>query len=236
MDYLDNLNDKQREAAVHTEGPLLILAGAGSGKTSTMTRRIAYLVREKGVSPYNILAVTFTNKAAGEMKERVEELIGLVSGMWITTFHSACLRMLRRYGELLGYEKGFNVYDPTDQKVIVKAIVKDMELDEKKFTPNYCLNVISGCKEKAKSPDTYRYEQQNNPIRRVKNTFWAPAVILPNIAQSKTGSDASANRNSRNAYRLTSLVCINPCTNKKQKMGNAIRPTSLIPKNKKQFP
>ncbi len=166
MDYLDNLNDKQREAAIHTEGPLLILAGAGSGKTSTMTHRIAYLIKEKGVSPYNILAVTFTNKAAGEMRERVEELIGSASGMWITTFHAACLRILRRHAELLGYEKGFNVYDPTDQKVIVKKIVKDMELDEKKFTPNYCLSVISDCKEKNKSPDTYRHEQENNPIRK----------------------------------------------------------------------
>jgi DNA helicase-2/ATP-dependent DNA helicase PcrA len=172
MDYLNNLNDKQREAAVHTEGPLLILAGAGSGKTSTMTHRIAYLINEKGVSPYNILAVTFTNKAAAEMKERVEDLIGAVSGMWIMTFHSACLRILRKYPELLGYEKGFNVYDPTDQKVIVKSIIKDMELDEKKFTPNYCLNVISKCKEKAKSPDTYRHEQENNPLRQALSDIY----------------------------------------------------------------
>ena len=166
MDYLNNLNEKQREAAVHTDGPLLILAGAGSGKTSTMTHRIAYLIKEKGVSPYNILAVTFTNKAAGEMRDRVEELIGPVSGMWITTFHSACLRILRSHAEVLNYEKGFNVYDPTDQKVIVKSIIKDMQLDDKKFTPNYCLNVISDCKEKAKSPDTYRYEQEGNPLRK----------------------------------------------------------------------
>ena len=166
MDYLNNLNDKQREAAVHTDGPLLILAGAGSGKTSTMTRRIAYLIQEKGVSPYNILAVTFTNKAAAEMKDRVADLIGPVSGMWITTFHSACLRILRRHAELLGYEKQFAVYDPTDQKVIVKNIVKVKQMDEKKFTPNYVLSVISNCKEKNKSPSAYLAGQENNPIRQ----------------------------------------------------------------------
>ena len=99
MDYLDKLNREQREAATHTEGPLLILAGAGSGKTSTMTHRIAYMIREKGISPYNILAVTFTNKAAGEMRERVEELIGEGISMWILTFHSACLRILRANAE-----------------------------------------------------------------------------------------------------------------------------------------
>lgn len=166
MDYLNNLNDKQREAAIHTEGPLLILAGAGSGKTSTMTHRIAYLIKEKGVSPYNILAVTFTNKAAGEMKERVFDLIGPAQGMWITTFHSACLRILRRHAELLNYDKQFAVYDPTDQKVIVRAIVKEMNLDDKKFTPNYVLSVISDCKEKNKSPGAYLGEHESNPIRK----------------------------------------------------------------------
>ena len=107
MKYLENLNDKQREAAMYTDGALLILAGAGSGKTSTMTRRIAYLVDEKGVSPYNILAVTFTNKAAREMEERVEEILGSNSRMWIMTFHAACLRMLRMDGDRLGYTNSF---------------------------------------------------------------------------------------------------------------------------------
>ena len=106
-EYLDGLNDKQREAVLHGEGPLLILAGAGSGKTSTMTRRIAYLIKEKGVAPYSILAVTFTNKAAGEMRERIENLMGEQLRSWILTFHSTCLRLLRRYGELLGYTSSF---------------------------------------------------------------------------------------------------------------------------------
>ena len=107
MDYLKKLNEEQREAAMCTEGPLLILAGAGSGKTSTMTHRIAYMIEEKGISPYNILAVTFTNKASKEMRDRVEALIGSGINMWIMTFHSACLRILRSNAEILGYGRDF---------------------------------------------------------------------------------------------------------------------------------
>ena len=152
MKYLENLNDKQREAAMYTEGALLILAGAGSGKTSTMTRRIAYLVDEKGVSPYNILSVTFTNKAAREMEERVEEILGSNSRMWIMTFHAACLRMLRMDGDRLGYTNSFAVYDPVDQKSIVKNLLKEYEIDEKKFTPNSILSNISKAKEQEIGP------------------------------------------------------------------------------------
>lgn len=152
MKYLENLNDKQREAAMYTEGALLILAGAGSGKTSTMTRRIAYLVDEKGVSPYNILAVTFTNKAAREMEERVEEILGSNSRMWIMTFHAACLGMLRMDGDRLGYTNSFAVYDPVDQKSIVKNLLKEYEIDEKKFTPNSILSNISKAKEQEIGP------------------------------------------------------------------------------------
>ena len=113
MHYLENLNDKQREAAMHTEGSLLILAGAGSGKTSTMTKRIAYMIEEKGISPYEILAVTFTNKAAKEMRDRVEALIGSGVNMWILTFHSACLRILRKNAEYIGYGNDFTIYNTT---------------------------------------------------------------------------------------------------------------------------
>lgn len=155
MDYLDKLNPQQREAAVHKDGPLLILAGAGSGKTSTMTHRIAYLIKEEGVAPYNILAVTFTNKAAGEMRERVEELIGQGINMWILTFHSACLRILRKHAELLGYNRDFIVYDPTDQKVVIKNCIKEQNVDEKKYPPAYILSIISDCKEKGVSPTRY---------------------------------------------------------------------------------
>lgn len=156
MEYMNNLNDKQREAALCTEGPLLILAGAGSGKTSTMTRRIAYLMREKGVLAGEIFAVTFTNKAAREMRERVESLVGSVRGMWILTFHSACLRILRNEAEHIGYNKDFTVYDPTDQKTVVKRCIKERNIDDKRFTGAYVLTVISKCKEKDLSPDQYR--------------------------------------------------------------------------------
>lgn len=155
MNYLDKLNDEQREAAMCTEGPLLILAGAGSGKTSTMTHRIAYMIREKGIDPYNILAVTFTNKAAGEMRERVEALVGEGLNMWILTFHSACLRMLRSHAEVLGYGRDFAVYDPTDQKTLVKNIIKELGIDGKRYTPAYFLGVISKCKEQKIAPEDY---------------------------------------------------------------------------------
>ena len=154
-DYLDRLNDKQREAAMHTEGPLLILAGAGSGKTSTMTCRIAYLIRELGVHPYNILAVTFTNKAAKEMRDRVAALIGEGVDMWLLTFHSACLRILRYHAESIGYGRDFAVYDPTDQKAVVKNICKELNIDTKKFAPSYFLGIISKCKEARVKPGDF---------------------------------------------------------------------------------
>lgn len=155
MDYLNKLNPQQREAAIHKEGPLLILAGAGSGKTSTMTHRIAYLIKEEGVSPYNILAVTFTNKAANEMRERVESLIGNGIGMWILTFHSMCLRILRKHAELIGYTNDFVVYDPTDQKVVMKNCLKELNVDDKKYGAPYVLSIISDCKEKNISPTKF---------------------------------------------------------------------------------
>ena len=155
MDYLDKLNPQQKEAVIHKEGPMLILAGAGSGKTSTMTHRIAYLIKEEGVSPYNILAVTFTNKAAKEMRDRVEELIGEGINMWILTFHSACLRILRRHAECIGYNNDFVVYDPTDQKVVMKNCMKERNVDEKKYNPAYVLSIISDCKEKGISPSDF---------------------------------------------------------------------------------
>ncbi|MEG1583800.1 MAG: UvrD-helicase domain-containing protein, partial [Anaerovorax sp.] len=137
-------------------------AGAGSGKTSTMTHRIAYLVKEEGIAPYNILAVTFTNKAAKEMRDRVESLIGGGLSMWMLTFHSACLRILRKHGDLLGYGNDFVVYDPTDQKVVAKACLKERNIEDKKFTPAYELSVIRDCKEKAISPEKFKQMQGND--------------------------------------------------------------------------
>ncbi|MBR3297334.1 MAG: UvrD-helicase domain-containing protein, partial [Firmicutes bacterium] len=156
QDYLKKLNKQQYEAATCTDGPLLILAGAGSGKTGTMTHRIAYMIKECGISPYNILAVTFTNKAATEMRERVEALVGAKPGMWIQTFHSACLRILRQEAEKIGFERNFAVYDPVDQKALAKSIVKELNLDEKQFAPTYVLSVISDCKEREMDAEDFR--------------------------------------------------------------------------------
>ncbi len=148
MKYLQNLNEKQQKAVLKTEGPLLILAGAGSGKTSTMTRRIAHLIEGCGVDPYNILAVTFTNKAANEMRERVEDVLdGRLNSLWIMTFHAACLRILRANAGILGYTSTFVVYDPADQKAVVKNILKEKGIEEKKFSIPSILSGISKAKE-----------------------------------------------------------------------------------------
>lgn len=158
---LDNLNERQKEAAMCTEGPLLILAGAGSGKTATMTHRIAYLI-EKGISPYKILAVTFTNKAAAEMRQRVERLTGVCPGMWILTFHSMGLRILRENYEAAGYEKNFVVYDTVDQKALLKNILKDLNVDPREYPVNYIGAIISKEKEADRSPQEYLEEEGEN--------------------------------------------------------------------------
>ena len=120
MSIHEQLNAPQREAVLYTDGPLLILAGAGSGKTRVLTHRIAYLIEEKGVNPWNILAITFTNKAAGEMRQRVDDLVGFGSeSIWVSTFHSACVRILRRYIDRLGYDSRFTIYDTVDQKTLL---------------------------------------------------------------------------------------------------------------------
>lgn len=157
MDYLDDLNPPQREAVLHSEGPLLILAGAGSGKTRVITFRIAYLIQEKGVDPANILAVTFTNKAADEMRGRVERLLGIpLSGLWISTFHSACVRILRRHADRLGYPKQFVIYDETDRQALLKACMKDTGIDDSRFQPRTFISRISSLKNNIIGPEDYR--------------------------------------------------------------------------------
>ena len=151
---LSRLNKEQQEAVKHTEGPLLILAGAGSGKTTMMTHRIAYML-EQGVSPYSILAVTFTNKAAGEMKVRIEALTGDTRGIWVMTFHAMCVRILRNHGDVLGFKNGFSIYDESDKKALLKRIVKELEIDEKIYPVSYLSSVISSCKESEEGPDDY---------------------------------------------------------------------------------
>ena len=145
---IDSLNDKQKEAVLKTEGPLLILAGAGSGKTRVITNRIAYMIRECGVNPRQILAITFTNKAAAEMRERQEKMLGMaLQGAWICTFHSCCVRILRMYGERIGYDSNFTIYDSDDQKTVIKSICKKFDIDTKKFKEKWFLSQISSAKD-----------------------------------------------------------------------------------------
>ena len=156
MELIKGLNDKQKEAVLHTEGPLLILAGAGSGKTRVLTHRIAYLVEEKGIFPGNILAITFTNKAANEMKERVDNLLdGNIDDIWMGTFHSVCVRILRRNIDKIGYDRNFSIYDRDDQITVVKECIKDLNLSKDMYKERSVLSVISSLKDKMTDPDTY---------------------------------------------------------------------------------
>ncbi|MCF2553883.1 DNA helicase PcrA [Faecalicatena contorta] len=159
MSIYDTLNDKQAEAVYHTEGPLLILAGAGSGKTRVLTHRVAYLIDKKGVNPWNILAITFTNKAAGEMRERVDQLVGFGSeSIWVSTFHSMCVRILRRHIGLLGYDTNFTIYDTDDQKTLMKDICKLLQIDTKILKERSLLGSISHAKNELISPEEFRME------------------------------------------------------------------------------
>ena len=156
MGLLDELNDKQYEAVVNTEGPCLVIAGAGSGKTKVLTHKIAYLIGDKDVKPWNILAITFTNKAANEMKERVEKLVGDVSkDMWIGTFHSICVKILRRQIERIGFDSSFVIFDASDQKTMVKKIIKEQDLDDKMFSERSVLTEISNAKNEMLTPAAY---------------------------------------------------------------------------------
>lgn len=156
MSIYDTLNDRQKEAVLCTEGPLLILAGAGSGKTRVLTHRIAYLIEECGVNPWNILAITFTNKAAGEMRERVDQIVEFGSdAVWVSTFHSTCVRILRRYIDYLGYDTNFTIYDADDQKTVMKSVIRSMDLDPKIYKEKTFLNVISHAKDELISPEEF---------------------------------------------------------------------------------
>lgn len=156
MSIYDTLNDMQKSAVFYTEGPLLLLAGAGSGKTRVLTHRIAYLIEEKGVNPWNIMAITFTNKAAGEMRERVDSLVGFGSeSIWVSTFHSTCVRILRRYIDRLGYSNSFTIYDSDDQKTLMKDVCKRLQIDTKVYKEKALLGAISSAKDELISPQAY---------------------------------------------------------------------------------
>ena len=144
---LDKLNERQKEAVLATEGPVLVLAGAGSGKTTVLVNRIAYMISEKHIRPWNILAITFTNKAAREMKDRIERLLGdTAKDMWIGTFHSVCVRILRSCIDLLGYSRDFVIYDTADTKTVMKECLRELDIDEKSFPVRNVLSIISNAK------------------------------------------------------------------------------------------
>lgn len=165
---LEGLNPQQKEAVEHFKGPLLILAGAGSGKTRVLTHRIAYLIDHYDVNPYHILALTFTNKAAGEMRERVDQIVGFgAENIWVSTFHSTCVRILRRYIEVLGYKRSFTIYDADDQRALMREIIKYLDLDPKKYKERALLNVISNAKDELIGPEDYAARAQGDGMREI---------------------------------------------------------------------
>ncbi len=174
------LNPMQQKACEHVEGPLLILAGAGSGKTRVITHRAAYLIDEVGINPWNILAITFTNKAAKEMRERVDNIVGAgAESIWVSTFHSLCVRILRRHAELLGYDTNFNIYDSDDQKSAIKNILKELKIDPKKYPEKMFLAEISKAKERYISPDQYAKNSATDYAKsQVANVYYEYAKRL----------------------------------------------------------
>ena len=156
QNLLEGLNDKQYEAVINTDGPCLVIAGAGSGKTKVLTHKIAYLMQEKDIKPWNILAITFTNKAANEMKERVEALVGDdAKDMWIGTFHSICVKILRRFIDRIGFDHSFVIFDTSDQRSLIKECLKDLKIDDKMFTDRIVQFEISNAKNDMKEPEEY---------------------------------------------------------------------------------
>ncbi|MBQ9815262.1 MAG: DNA helicase PcrA [Lachnospiraceae bacterium] len=190
---IQGLNNKQKEAVLNTEGPLLILAGAGSGKTRVITNRIAYLIQDKHVDPKHILAITFTNKAAEEMRERVQQQVGMdAGGAWISTFHSCCVRILRMYSHLIGYDNNFSIYDADDQKTVVKNICKKLEIDTKRFKEKWFIGQISSAKDELISPEQFEMNAGSD-------------YYLKKVASVYTEYQKELKKN--NAFDFDDLIC-----------------------------
>ena len=169
MSIYDTLNEEQKKGVFTTDGPVLILAGAGSGKTRVLTHRVAYLIEECGVNPYNIMAITFTNKAAGEMRERIDDMVGYGSeSIWVATFHSTCVRILRRYIDRLGYDTNFTIYDADDQKTLMKDICKRLQIDTKIHKEKTFLNVISSAKDELVDPIEFATRAVGDYTKRIQ--------------------------------------------------------------------
>lgn len=172
MSIYDSLNPKQQEAVYHTEGPLLVLAGAGSGKTRVLTHRIAYLIEEKEVNPWNIMAITFTNKAAKEMRERVDRLVEFgAESIWVSTFHSSCVRILRRHIEYLGYDTNFTIYDTDDQRTLMKQVFKMLEIDTKLYKERSVMNYISAAKDELIGPEEFELNAADYRTKRIAQIY-----------------------------------------------------------------
>lgn len=210
MSIYETLNPMQQEAVYHTEGPLLILAGAGSGKTRVLTHRIAYLIDEKGVNPWNILAITFTNKAAGEMRERVDNIVGFGSEqIWVSTFHSACVRILRRFADYLGYGRNFVIYDMDDQKSVIKEICKRLNIDTKICKERMLLSMISSAKNEMIDAKAYALGAAGDYSKlRVADVYKEyERILLKNNAMDfddllmKTVEVLRSNEDARNYYQ-----------------------------------
>ena len=168
QEILEGLNDKQYKAVTNTEGPCLVIAGAGSGKTKVLTHKIAYLIGEKNVLPWEIIAITFTNKAANEMKERIANLVGeTAKDIWMGTFHSICVRILRRFIDRIGFDSSFIIFDTSDQRTLVKNCLKDLAIDDKMFTDRSVLSEISNAKNEMLEPEQYT-ARANGDFRKEK--------------------------------------------------------------------
>ena len=165
MDYEKLLNDRQLEAVERTKGPVLILAGAGSGKTRVLTYRTSYLIERENVAPYHIMAITFTNKAAAEMKNRISTVVGdRGQDVWVSTFHSSCVRILRRFAAEAGYDRNFSIYDADDSKTVMKAVMKKLNIDPKKFKERTFLSAISKAKDELKGPEEAVKDWGHDPV------------------------------------------------------------------------
>ncbi len=215
MSIYDTLNEQQKKGVFTTEGPVLLLAGAGSGKTRVLTHRIAYLIDELGVNAWNIMAITFTNKAAGEMKERVENLVGMGSeSIWVTTFHSTCVRILRRYADRLGYDTSFSIYDSDDQKSVIKDVCKRLQIDTKMLKERTILSAISSAKDELISPEEYElkaagdyrmqkiaaaYREYQSVLRR-NNAMDFDDLIMKTVELFQTDTEVLGNYQRRFKY------------------------------------
>ena len=180
MSIYDSLNEQQKKGVFTTQGPVLILAGAGSGKTSVLTRRIAYLIENTGVNPWNIMAITFTNKAAGEMRQRVDDIVGYGSeSIWVATFHSTCVRILRRHIDRLGYDTSFTIYDTDDQKSVMKEVCKKLDIDTKQLKEKTILGAISSAKDNLISPLDYEMSAMGDfNKRKIANAYKEYQMLL----------------------------------------------------------